>query len=225
LHPDTCMHAAAAPACIDAARGAGPAASIDPALGCESELYRKSTRFGPPLLPKKGDGWLLAPKTRLPGHARVRGLAGTLTWCLAPVCARKRDKRGRGASSADRADRYAAVYQCSERAREARVTGERQQEQPGQHTPGGQRRRRRVPPRRGAKRRSISQTDLETYQEHLRRRHTPFSQPFPYTPPGPRPFRKVPIAPNCAFGLFRRLRCATVRRTRALAGAVVVIVY
>ena len=61
----------------------------------------ESARFGPPLLPKKGACWLLAPKTRLPGRARVRGLAGTLTWCLAPVCARKRDKRGRGAPSAE----------------------------------------------------------------------------------------------------------------------------
>jgi hypothetical protein len=56
---------------------------------------------GPPSYRKKGACWLLAPKTRLPGHARVRGLAGTLTWCLAPVCARKRGKRGRGAPSAE----------------------------------------------------------------------------------------------------------------------------
>jgi len=55
----------------------------------------------PPSYRKKGACWLLAPKTRLPGHARVRGLAGTLTWYLAPVCARKRGKRGRGAPSAE----------------------------------------------------------------------------------------------------------------------------
>ena len=75
----------------------------------------------------------------------------------------------------------------SEQAREARVTGERQQEQRGHTTGGGGGGGGALPSWRSEA--TLSQTDRPGAPPH---RHSPFLQPLSYTPPRLRPPAKYP---------------------------------